>query len=191
METELEPAHSSNLHLRIGGPRGFLRIYILYQLSKKPMSGYDLISELSSLTGGTWQPGSGSIYPILEDLRRLELIEPVSKGKRSKLVYSLTKKGSKELVDEGKAINKMVYEFATRYNKIRLAMAGLVSADNLSKLVIELFRSNRVIWNRIVESRELPDNEVRLLLKEYNLLLDDESQWVKGQLKSLSRRESE
>ena len=188
---EERASHESNLPLKIGGPRGFLRIYILYQISKRPMSGYDIISELSTVTGGTWHPGSGSIYPILKDLKRLGLIEPASKGKRAKLVYALTKKGRKDLADEGKTINKMTYEFATRYNRIRVAMAGLISAENLGTLVIELFKSNRAIWNRIIDSRELPEDELKLRLREYSLLLDNEAQWVKGQLKTFSRTESD
>ena len=190
MVARVESIPSMRLPTHIGGPRGFLRIYILYQLSKRPMSGYDLISELSTLTSGTWRPGSGSIYPILEDLKGMGLIEAVSKGKRSKLVYSVTKKGRTKLAEDSKVINKMVYEFATRYNKIRIAMAGLVSADNLSTLVMELFKSNRTLWDSILGSKELSESEARFKLKEYSLLLDDETQWVKGQLRSLSKPES-
>ena len=117
----------------ISGPKGLLRIYILHKLSKKQMSGYDLISELDEVTGGTWHPGSGSIYPILEDLARGKLIEVVSKGHRAKQVYGLTAKGEGALDADRKVIN----QFATKWNRIRLTFLDLMNADNVSTLLLE------------------------------------------------------
>ena len=185
LKVELEDVGPAGPSHKIGGPRGFLRIYVLYRLSKKPMSGYDLISELSAMTGGTWRPGSGSIYPILEDLKARGLVAGASRGKRARQVYSLTPRGRKQLADGRKMLNHMIYEFATRYNRIRLAMAGLVSAENLSTLVLELSRSNRVIWDQILGSKELSDAELELKLKEYRLHLEDELDWVRRGLKQL------
>lgn len=148
------------------------------------MSGYDLITELNTIAD--WNPGSGSIYPILEDLSKLGLIEVVSKGRRSKQVYSLTRQGTKELAETRKALNRIIYEFASKYNKIRLAMAGLVSTEALSTLTMEIFKSNRMVWNQIVESKELGASDIELKLKEYALLLEGEKDWVDEHLRQFN-----
>jgi DNA-binding PadR family transcriptional regulator len=166
----------------ISGPRGLLRIYILHRLSKRPMSGYDLISDLETETGGAWHPGSGSIYPTLESLKREGLIVVSSKGRRSKQVYVLTPRGGRTL-DEHK---KMINQFASKWNRIRAAVTDLVSAENLSAIVLETTKFNRVAWNRILESKELKSDQLKLNLREYRLLLDSEIRWASQQLKSLS-----
>jgi DNA-binding PadR family transcriptional regulator len=179
---ELQSAMPVTVHLKsISGPRGLLRSYILYRLSKNPLSGYDLISELDEATGGTWHPGSGSIYPILEDLRRKKLIEVVSKGHRSKQVYSLTQRGKEALDEERRILN----QFASKWNRIRLALMGLMSADNLTTLILETTKANRTAWKKVLESKEMPKSEAVFNLKEYRLLLDNELHWASDQLKTL------
>jgi DNA-binding PadR family transcriptional regulator len=166
---------------RISQPRGLLRLYVLYRLSKKPMSGYDLMSDLDELTGGAWHPGSGSIYPALENLRRRGLVEASSKGKRSKQVYSITRKGV-EALDEHK---KMINQFARKWNNIRIALTELISAENLSAILLEATKFNRAAWDRICDSDELSKGQLELALKEYRLLVQGELRWAEAKLKSL------
>ena len=166
---------------RISQPRGLLRLYILYRLSKKPMYGYDLMSDLDELTGGAWHPGSGSVYPTLEDLRSRGLVEGSSKGRRSKQVYAITGKGLEALKEH----MKMVNQFARKWNNIRIALTELVSAENLSSILLESTKFNRAAWNRILDSGELGKAQVELTLKEYRLLLQGELRWASAKLKSL------
>ena len=166
---------------RISQPRGLLRLYILYRLSKKPMSGYDLMSDLDELTGGAWHPGSGSIYPALENLRRRGLVEESSRGQRSKQVYTITRKGVEALEEHKKMIN----QFARKWNNIRIALAELISAENLSAILLEATKFNRAAWNRILESHELSKSQLELSLREYRLLLQGELRWANAKLKAL------
>jgi len=166
---------------QISQPRGLLRLYILHRLSKKPMSGYDLMSDLDELTGGAWHPGSGSIYPALEDLRRRGLVEGSSRGSRSKRVYTITTKGSDALDGHTKMIN----QFARKWNNIRIALAELISAENLSVILLEATKFNRAAWDRILNSQELGKAQLQLSLKEYSLLLQSELRWANAKLKSL------
>jgi len=166
---------------RISGPRGLLRPYILSRLSKKPMSGYDLMSDLDAVTGGAWHPGPGSIYPILEDLKRKGLIGRITKGQRSKQVYTLTRRGRETLEEDSRMIN----QFAPKWNEIRTALMGFLSAENMSTIVLETTKSNRAVWNQVVNSKDLSESEVRLKLKEYKLLLEDELNWATERLRSL------
>jgi len=166
---------------RISQPRGLLRLYVLYRLSKKPMSGYDLMSDLDELTGGAWHPGSGSIYPALENLRRRGLVEGSSKGQRSKQVYTITAKGVEALDDHKKMLN----QFARKWNNIRIALTELISAENLVVNLLEATKFNRAAWDRICGSGELSRSELELALKEYRLLLQSEQHWADAKLKSL------
>jgi DNA-binding PadR family transcriptional regulator len=166
----------------IGGPRGLLRLYILFRLSKERLSGYDLISSLNTLTGGTWRPASGSIYPILQSLRRGKLIEVVSRETRSKQSYSITRKGHQFLETQSHLLN----EFAIKWNKIRLALSDLVSAENLSTTILESTKANRSLWLKIIETKGMPRSEISFRLKEYKLLLERDLHWTQCEIKELA-----
>jgi len=180
-EEHVERPQLSQPLKRISQPRGLLRLYILYRLSKKPMSGYDLMSDLDELTGGAWHPGSGSIYPSLENLRRRGLVEGSSKGRRSKQVYTITPEGRDSLVEHMKMIN----QFARKWNNIRTALTELISSENLAAILLEATKFNRAAWNRILESKELSGAQLELALREYRLLLQGELRWADAKLKTL------
>jgi DNA-binding PadR family transcriptional regulator len=63
-------------------PRGLLRFYILRLLTRKAMKGYEVIREIADRTDGVWKPGPGSIYPMLESMKREGLIHTVRLTKR-------------------------------------------------------------------------------------------------------------
>jgi len=72
------------------GMKGFLTYILLWMLSKKGMTGAELADELEKRRGT--RPSPGTIYPALKELRKKGLIT-ADDGK----VYSLTKKGEREL----------------------------------------------------------------------------------------------
>nr|MDO8099409.1 PadR family transcriptional regulator [Candidatus Njordarchaeota archaeon] len=63
-------------------PRGLLRFYILKLLTEKPMKGYEVITRIEERTMGIWKPGPGSIYPMIESLRKEGLIQAASPNKK-------------------------------------------------------------------------------------------------------------
>jgi len=70
--------------------KGFLSFLVLWIISKENMRGCDIGRELEKRRGS--RPSPGTIYPVLKELREKGLI----KSDKNK-VYSLTKKGEKEL----------------------------------------------------------------------------------------------
>jgi DNA-binding PadR family transcriptional regulator len=83
-------------------PRGLLRFYILRLLTKKPMKGYEVIREIEDRTDGVWKPGPGSIYPMLESMKREGLIHSAQHTKREAnhrrgTSLQITEKGKQEL----------------------------------------------------------------------------------------------
>jgi len=47
---------------------GLLRYLILALIAVRPMSGYDIMKAVSSITRGAWKPSPGTIYPLLRRL---------------------------------------------------------------------------------------------------------------------------
>ncbi len=77
-----------------------VRFLILMLLAIKPSHGYELLKRLDNVTKGLIKGGSGTVYPILRDLKEEGLIAErvVSEGARRKKVYEITEKGAKEIV---------------------------------------------------------------------------------------------
>lgn len=83
-------------------PKGILRMYILFLLSKKPLYGYEIIKKIENKTK-FWKPSPGTIYPLLHKMVEEKLVKKeVSKRRK---VYSLTNKG-KLLVKKTEMIRK-------------------------------------------------------------------------------------
>jgi len=90
-----ETAESWSIEMR----KGYTRLAVLTSLSKKPLSGYDIIKEIEEETLGFWKPTAGGIYPILNEMEQKGYIEGrwTSKGKRRKKTYKITKEGNRLL----------------------------------------------------------------------------------------------
>jgi DNA-binding PadR family transcriptional regulator len=69
--------------------RGMLSFTILWLLSKQPMYGQELATQIGKRRGD--KPNPGTIYPALKELAARRLIEASPHGRNS--VYELTKEG--------------------------------------------------------------------------------------------------
>jgi PadR family transcriptional regulator PadR len=69
--------------------RGMLSFTILWLLSKRPMYGQELATEIGKRRGD--KPNPGTIYPALKELAARRLIEASPQGRN--FVYRLTKEG--------------------------------------------------------------------------------------------------
>ncbi|MBU0461763.1 MAG: PadR family transcriptional regulator [Nanoarchaeota archaeon] len=69
--------------------KGSLKTLVLKALSHKDMSGYSIMIFLEQATGK--KPSAGSIYPLLDELRKENLVSVRSEKRRK--IYSLTKAG--------------------------------------------------------------------------------------------------
>jgi len=91
---------------------GNLRYIVLRNLRKKPQSGYSLIKQIREDTG-CWKPSPGSLYPLLEELKKKGLVSVVKDGRKK--VYSLTSPGKDELHDlekkKGETIDYLINQY--------------------------------------------------------------------------------
>jgi DNA-binding PadR family transcriptional regulator len=71
--------------------RGHLRLALLKCLNEKEMHGLDMINRIEEVTSGDWHPSPGSVYPILQEFEKAELVQKEERGRS--VYYSITKKG--------------------------------------------------------------------------------------------------
>ena len=76
-----------------GVPRGLLRFLVLTMLSKKPMSGVEIVGVIEKETGGRWIPSSGSVYPLLASLHDKGFTNELPSEEMGLKRYALTAKG--------------------------------------------------------------------------------------------------
>lgn len=88
---------------------GYLKIGVLKILSQKERSGYDLMKQIEMHIGK--KPSSGSMYPLLKDLQKQQLITAHDRDRST--VYSLTAKGKnhlKELLTHRREIMERMHQ---------------------------------------------------------------------------------
>mgnify|MGYP000635717144 CR=1 FL=1 len=66
---------------------------------KGPLHGIQMIRAMEEMSGGTWKPSPGSVYPVLKRLEENELIAGKLERSRAapRRVYRLTAKGRSAL----------------------------------------------------------------------------------------------
>ncbi|HXX88605.1 MAG TPA: PadR family transcriptional regulator [Acidimicrobiales bacterium] len=75
--------------------RGDVRLAVLMLLAEEPMHGYQIITELTERSEGTWRPSPGSVYPTLQQLEDEGLV--VASERDGRRTYSLTDTGRRTL----------------------------------------------------------------------------------------------
>ena len=78
---------------------------ILTILSRNESYGYEIIQEVTRLSGGKLEWSDGMLYPVLYKMKNDGLVQTrweMSDSGRHRKYYSLTEKGKKELEDDKK-----------------------------------------------------------------------------------------
>ncbi len=81
----------------ISAPRGLLKLVSLQLFSESSLSGAQLQEEIRKTSEGVWKPGPGSIYFILEELRKGEFIVELPRRGGTVRRYIISNKGKTEL----------------------------------------------------------------------------------------------
>ena len=81
---------------------GELGLVVLALLEREAMHGYQVLAALALLTGPTYVPSAGSVYPAIRGLRNEGLIGATAAGRKS--VYSLTDLGHRALRARGEEL---------------------------------------------------------------------------------------
>jgi len=153
-----------------GGPRarrGDIRAAVLALLGENPMHGYEMIQEIGKRTGDLWQPSPGSIYPTLQLLEEVGLIQGTDEnGKRR---FSLTDEGREAVAQHqgplpwdkftanAKSGHARLFE-SSRQLGAAVHQAALVASEDQRVRVRDLLEeTRRAIYAILAEKAE--DNE--------------------------------
>ncbi|MEZ0318865.1 MAG: PadR family transcriptional regulator [Pyrobaculum sp.] len=152
--------------------RGIFKGVVLYILSSKPLSGYEILKELGKLSGGRFVPSPGTLYPLLAYLESEGLVEAREEyvGRRRKKRYALTEEGREFL-------NKLM-EDEEFQSLIKTLQEGAGGGDLMTAIRDELVYIDEVI-------DEMETNDVELL-KEVLALLHRLEEKVSAKLKKVS-----
>jgi DNA-binding PadR family transcriptional regulator len=91
--------------------RGLLPLFVLVLLREGPLHGIDVMRSVETMTGGTWKPSPGSVYPLLRRLEQGGLIKGSWQRSRAapKRVYRLTPRGRAQLPETGRRVLGELY----------------------------------------------------------------------------------
>jgi len=138
---------------RFRASRGTMEPAILQTLLKKPMHGYEIITQFEEQSHGLWRPSPGSIYPTLQLLE--EKGQVLSREDNGKKVYSLTDTGEK-------AAKKTNEIFACdQHERMKLFQDVADLQDDLSKAV-------RLIRNIIRVGDKAQKQDLKKLLASFS-----------------------
>ena len=144
-----------------GEQRGFLPIYILCSIQKKPNSGYGLINEIKEKTEGMWIPSKGTVYPLLKNMEKEGLIVIKTVEKRGKNIYEITWIGKEILKNLFKQKDQMVKKF----NQIRRLIVEMIGEED-GKIMNVLFEIG-------TRSKKLSSNQRTNLIENFEKILSD------------------
>ena len=92
----------------ISVPKGMLKLAALKMFSQSSLSGSDLQREIKKFSTGIWNPGPGSIYFLLAELRKKELVAELPQQQSTTRKYVISRKGRDELSSLSNDVEKEV-----------------------------------------------------------------------------------
>jgi DNA-binding PadR family transcriptional regulator len=81
----------------ISAPRGLLKLVSLQLFATSSLSGAELQEQIRKTSEGVWKPGPGSIYFLLDELRKGEYIVELPHRGGTVRRYVISNKGKAEL----------------------------------------------------------------------------------------------
>ena len=158
-------------------PRGFLRMYILAQLSHGPETGYSIMQKTDERTQGSWRPGPGTIYPLMKNLVSEGLAKPSGgRGRGAVKTYVLTPKGGREL----EKMRQVIAGSGRRMEVMGRLFSDLVPGRVFVPMIVNRYREGSDLFRQKVGEIPQPDRD--LILRDLRLILESQIQWIDSQL---------
>lgn len=144
--------------------RGDIKYLLLNSLGKKPMHGYELISDIESDFQGLYAPSPGAVYPTLQMLEEAELVKGDERD--GKKVYSLTVKGEAELRENSERIKEILSRVSEHRHAHWFGSAMRNLSNSYTGLGADVFIGAKRNYHN-------GDANVELKLKKIQKILDD------------------
>jgi DNA-binding PadR family transcriptional regulator len=169
-------------------PRGLLRFYILKLLTEKPMKGYEVITRIEERTAGVWKPGPGSIYPMVESLRKEGLIQAAFPHKKESAqkrgtTLQITEKGRETLSRFRETVKSRMHTQTLSMARIwaELVFPGVELADiYLGERKREIERLDSFLADKYWNS--ISDEKKKKFFEAYIKFTQEELDFVKKRL---------
>ena len=95
-----------------GPPKGLISYLVLELLDERPRYGYELLGEITDISGGHWEPSYGSVYPILYKFEEEGVAERVERADEpDRKYFALTDAGREELAEKRREIGGEATDF--------------------------------------------------------------------------------
>lgn len=91
---------------------GELRLVLLKLISEQPRHGYDLIRAVEELTGGTYAPSPGVVYPTLTMLQDMGFIAETT-GEGARKPFQITDAGTEHLDEHAEETEELIRRLKT------------------------------------------------------------------------------
>lgn len=137
---------------------GELRLVLLKLLEVEPRHGYELIKAIEELTGGSYAPSPGTVYPTLSLLEDEGAIAP-AKGDETRKAYELTEAGKAELAERAEEVERIM-ERLSGHGEHRRAYATpemFRAVGNLATVLKNRARSGKLDDETVREIVDLVD----------------------------------
>lgn len=147
---------------------GELRLALLALIEKEPRHGYELIRAIEDMTGGSYAPSPGAVYPTLQMLEEEGQIKP-AKSKSSddddeassKKPFKATKSGKAELAERADEVEELMGrlgEHGQQAEKVREKSPDLFRAmGNLASVLKNRARAGKLDQKTIDEIVDIID----------------------------------
>ncbi len=95
-----------------GPPKGLISYLALELLEERPRYGYELLKEITDISGGHWEPSYGSVYPILYKFEEEGYTERVEReDEPDRKYFAITDAGREKLVEKRREVGANARDF--------------------------------------------------------------------------------
>ncbi len=158
-------------------PRGFLRLYMLSLLSRKPETGYSIMRTIGERSDGAWRPGAGTVYPLLKDMAKDGLVKQLdSNAKEGRKAYSMTEKGRLELEE----MQRTIASVGRREQAMMRFFVDVLPATAFASMVVRRGRDMVDILREKIG--EVPQPERDAILREMRVIFENQLSWINSLL---------
>ncbi|MHA7819117.1 MAG: PadR family transcriptional regulator [Erythrobacter sp.] len=165
------PENASRIRKRRGRMfgSGELRLALLALIEREPRHGYELIRAIEDMTGGSYAPSPGAVYPTLQMLEEEGQIKPAkvksknedSEDSSSKKPFKATKSGKAELAERADEVEELMDrlgEHGVRAEKVKAKSPDLFRAmGNLATVLKNRARAGKLDQKTIDEIVDIID----------------------------------